>query len=162
MKGIELSRKFYFEIGEPILKSEFPELFPFVAAGLVGSGSECFGYDDSLSRDHDFSPSFCIFIPDDLPREKEFLLERAYSKLPSEFLGVSRPKIVTESGRRGVIRTGDFYSAKCGRRDGALMADEWLTVPEYALAEAVNGEVFVDNYGEFSKIRETLRRYPRR
>ena len=34
--------------------------------------------------------------------------------------------------------------------------EQWLRLPDYALAEAVNGEVFFDNYGEYSKIRENL------
>jgi hypothetical protein len=33
---------------------------------------------------------------------------------------------------------------------------QWLNIPEYALAEAVNGEVFTDDLGEFSRIREKL------
>ena len=33
---------------------------------------------------------------------------------------------------------------------------QWLSLPDYALAEAVNGEVFFDHYGEFSRIREEL------
>ncbi|HAE80841.1 MAG TPA: hypothetical protein DCG70_04655, partial [Lachnoclostridium sp.] len=36
----------------------------------------------------------------------------------------------------------------------------WLTLPEQSLAEAVNGELFFDNYGEVSRIREAVRFYP--
>ena len=61
MKGLELSKKFFYEYGKPML-DEFPDLLPYIAVGLVGSGSECYGYDDELSTDHDFSPEFCIFL----------------------------------------------------------------------------------------------------
>ena len=63
MKGIDLSRAYYEQYGKEMLEKDFPELLPFLAAGLLGSGSECFGYDDEVSRDHDFDPGFCIFIP---------------------------------------------------------------------------------------------------
>ncbi len=54
MQGLELTRLFFEECGRPMLEEQFPDLLPFLAAGLFGSGSECFGYDDEISRDHDF------------------------------------------------------------------------------------------------------------
>ena len=63
MNGMELSKAFYTEIGEPMLRERFPELLPFLAVGLTGSGSECYGFDDEISQDHDFEPGFCIFVP---------------------------------------------------------------------------------------------------
>ena len=61
-KGLELSRKYFLETAEPKLKDAFPELYPRLAAGLCGNGSECFGYDDEVSRDHDWGPAFCIWL----------------------------------------------------------------------------------------------------
>ena len=63
MNGLELSRAFFEECGRPMLEESFPSLLPYLAAGLCGSGSECFGYDDALSRDHDFEPGFLLFLP---------------------------------------------------------------------------------------------------
>ena len=119
MKGLELSRKFYETYGAPMLHEKFPELEDKLAIGLVGDGSECFGYDDDISRDHDFEPGFCIFVPDDIDSSTEFKLERAYAKLPKSFEGVDRLKISPVGGsRHGVIKTGDFYLAKTGSRTG--------------------------------------------
>ena len=59
MKGLELARDYFERCGRPMLERDFPELMPFLAAGLCGSGSECFGWDDEVSRDHDFEPGFC-------------------------------------------------------------------------------------------------------
>ena len=163
MKGLELSRKFYAEHGEPMLKEQFAEFLPFLAVGLVGSGSECFGFDDDISKDHDFEPAFCIFIPDEdkLGRKAAFELERAYSKLPKQFMGFERNIVSAVGGsRHGVIRIGDFFEAKTGSRSGELSLRDWLSLPEYSLAEAVNGEVFLDNYGEFTRIRESLSYFP--
>ena len=162
MKGLELARAFFEEYGKPMLEG-FPELLPYLAAGLTGSGSECFGYDDEISRDHDFEPGFCIFLPGEetLDRKNAFMLERAYTKLPKEFQGFRRSQMQPVGGaRHGVLRTSDFFLAKTGTPDGQLSLTDWLTVPEATLAEAVNGDIFFDNYGEVSRIRQRLAYYP--
>ena len=63
MTGLEIARGYFEEYGRPMLEREFPEVLPQLAAGLCGSGSECFGYDDDISRDHDFAPGFLLFLP---------------------------------------------------------------------------------------------------
>ena len=55
MNGMEISRAYYEAFGKPMLE-EFPGILPYAAAGLLGSGSECLGFDDEVSRDHDFEP----------------------------------------------------------------------------------------------------------
>ena len=163
MNGLELSRSFFEEYGRPMLEESFPELMPLLAVGLVGSGSERFGFDDEISRDHDFEPGFCMFLPteDRLDRRSEFLLERAYSKLPKEYEGIKRLRMSPVGGNRnGVMRTADFYSGKTGFPDGGLSTEAWLTIPDEALAEAVNGEVFYDGYGEFTAIRNRIKNMP--
>ncbi len=163
MKGLDISRAFYREYGEPMLRERFPELVPLVAAGLFGSGSECYGYDDEVSRDHDFEPGFCLFLPgeDVVDRRAAFMLERAYASLPKEFMGLRRAMVSPVGGaRHGVLRTADFMTEKVGSADGQLDIRTWLSIPEYALAEAVNGEIFADPYGEITAIRERLGKRP--
>ena len=163
MNGLQLSRDFYVAYGQPMLESDFPELLPYLAVGLTGSGSECFGWDDEVSRDHDFEPGFCIFLPgeDVVDRRAAFRLERAYAKLPKEFQGVQRPMLLPVGGaRRGVLRTADFFTEKCGAPDGVLTLAEWLTAPEQSLAEATNGELYFDGYGEVTEIRKRLAYFP--
>ena len=146
-----------------MLRERFPELCPFLATGLAGSGSECLGFDDEVSRDHDFEPGFCIFLPgeDVVDRKAAFALERAYAKLPGEFMGVRRAKVSPVGGaRHGVMRTADFMMDKTGTPDGNLSALQWLSLPDFALAEAVGGEIFDDWYCEITAIRKRLRRRP--
>lgn len=164
MTGIELARGFYEEYGAPMLREQFPELVSLIAVGLVGSGSECFGFDDEISRDHDFEPGFCLFIPDEevIDRQLCFRLERAYAKLPKEYMGVRRQTMNPVGGNRhGVIRIGDFYKEKVGSRDGVLTTAQWLSLPSFSLAEATNGEVFRDDLGLFSGIRNALSEMPK-
>ena len=184
--GRELAREYFEAYGKPMLEREFPEVLPYLAAGFTGSGSEHYGFDDETSRDHDFEPGFCIFLPDEtvVDRRAEFLLSRAYAKLPQEFDGVKRLSADPVGGsRHGVMRTADFYYEKAGVPKGTavmesadlpadraalprgsgmqvLSQDAWLRIPDYVLAEAVNGEVYFDNYGEFTRIREALQNMP--
>ena len=159
MNGLELARGYFEDFGKPMLESDFADILPYLAAGFVGSGSEHYGYDDEVSRDHDFEPGFCIFLPGEnsVDRRRAFQLERAYAKLPKEYAGIKRQRISPVGGNRnGVIRTDEFYLKAVGSANGELSLEQWLRIPDYALAEAINGEVFFDNYGEFSKIREEL------
>lgn len=163
MKGIEIAKSFYLEYGEPMLKTEFAELFPLLAVGFVGSGSERYGFDDETSRDHDFEAGFSIFLPseDKIDRRAEFLLERAYQKLPKEYMGVKRSLLSPVGGNRnGPVRAAEFYLQKVGRADGNLTKTEWLTLPSSTLFEATNGEVFYDGLGEFTSIRKALEIMP--
>lgn len=159
MKGLELSEKFYLEYGAPMIHSEFHEIESLIAVGLCGSGSECFGFDDGISADHDFEPGFCLFIPDEdiIDRRTAFLLEKAYNSLPKEYLGFKRNNINPVGGKRtGVMRIGDFFESKTGSKSGILSANEWFSIPEYSLAEAVNGKIFRDDLGMVTEIRNHL------
>ncbi len=163
MKGLELSKRYYEKYGKPMLEEQFPEIIPLIAVGLVGSGSDCYGYDDDISHDHDFEPGFCLFLPDEsIIDEKTFFnLERAYSKLPKEFCGYKRSLVKPVGGsRNGVFRTKDFYNKKIGSPNGELTIEQWFSLPDYTLAEATNGEVFEDDFGEFTEIRDKIKNMP--
>lgn len=163
MTGLEMSKSYFNDYGKEMLNNEFPDIMKYLSVGLVGSGSECLGYDDEISSDHDFEPGFCIFIPDEsiIDRKTEFMLERAYSRLPKEYMGKKRANIAPVGGtRHGIIRTRDFIKEKTGTDDGILTIKEWISIPEQSLIEVTNGEIFFDNYGEMSKLRENLSYYP--
>lgn len=157
MRGLDISECFYEEYGREMIASRFPEYEKVIAVGIAGEGSDCFGYDDELSRDHDFEAGFCLWIPDRMERELEFKLSRAYAKLPEEYLGVRRERQSLFGGnRRGVALNGEFYRRFTGRPGVPEGLLEWLYTPEYSLACAVNGKVFRDDLGEFSDVRRRL------
>lgn len=160
MKGLELSRKYYETLGVPMLKSQFGSYYDRIAAGLVGEGSECFGFDDEISRDHDWGPSFSLWL---CKEDYDIIgaeLQNAYNKLPAEFSGFSARTETELSGKRvGVHSIGDFYKKYIGLERSPITIDEWRRIPEHLLAVATNGEVFYDPLGKFSEIRQKLLDY---
>lgn len=158
MKGIELAREFYEEFGRPMIEGDFAEYVDRIAVGIVGRGSECFGFDDDISTDHDFEPGFCIWLTDEDEREFGFKLFRAYSALPKEYKGYKlqeRSNSITSG--RGVMTISEFYRNYTGKADGPENLSDWLYIPSQYLAEATNGEVFYDPLGEFSRIRDYIK-----
>ena len=163
MNGLELSEAFYEQFGAPMLHEQFPDEEKYVAVGLLGSGSECLGFDDEISQDHDFEPGFCLLLPreDVIDRRTAFQLERAYAKLPKAFMGFRRSALAPVGGaRHGVLRTSEFFTEKVGAPDGVLTVDQWLKLPQQALLEATGGQLFRDDLGAVTAIRAALSAMP--
>ena len=156
MPGLELCRQFYLQCGAPLIERTFGENGRRFAAGLAGPGSDCLGFDDELSRDHDFGPGFCLWLTDEDDETFGGELRRLYSELPRQFGGCVRNTTPQGADRVGVMRIGDFYRRYTGSRDIPEGDAAWLRIPEHLLAAAVSGEVFRDGLGEFSRIRSGL------
>lgn len=158
MKGIDLAREFYEEYGKPMIERDFAEYADRIAIGLVGRGSECFGFDDEISTDHDFEPGFCLWLTEGDERKFGFKLFRAYSALPKEYKGFKlKQRSNCSSNGRGVMTIPDFYRNYTGGITGPEHLSDWLYIPSQYLAEATNGEVFYDPLGEFTRIREHIK-----
>ena len=153
MQGLEEARKLYERYGVDMIERLFPNWAGRIAAGLVGHGSECFGFDDELSRDHDFPEGFCLWVDDETDRAIGVQLARAYRALP--FQKAKERSALSETSR-GVRRISDFYSRYTGCAGAPENDMQWLNLPSHALAESTNGAVFRDDQGLFSSIRETL------
>ncbi len=157
--GLSLCRAYYETYGRPMIRERFGAYESRIAVGLAGRGSDCFGYDDEASRDHDWGPDFCLWVTDETYEEIGEALEKAYLALPEEFQGYRRAPAVNGQGRRGVWRISDFYRSLTGT--DRYEDIDWRNVPDYALAAAVNGEVFRDDEGIFCAFRDRLKEgYP--
>jgi len=161
MKGLELSKEYFKEFGLPMLERDFKEELNKMTIGLVGHGSECFGFDDEISKDHDFEPGFSIWLSDSDYEEFGFKLFRAYSKLPKEYKGlINSDKSALGPKYKGVHTVKEFYSFYIGSNGLPKTLDDWMNIPDYYLAEATNGELFINNNKEFNEMREYLLNRP--
>lgn len=175
MTGLELCRRYYEEYGQPMIAEKFPDYESCIAVGLVGKGSDCFGFDDVLSRDHDFGPRFVLWVTKEVYNQIGKELQAAYENLPTSFMGIDRIETFHGKDRCGVMIIEEFYKNVLGINPVGIFAQpeenhasgkekmdaikSWLAVQDYALAAAVNGEVFRDDEGIFTKYREILQAY---
>ncbi|MCL2491776.1 MAG: DUF4037 domain-containing protein [Coriobacteriia bacterium] len=161
MNGLELAEAFWWERGYPALCELMDDAIDRVAAGMVGEGSECFGFDDRYSRDHHWGPAFCLWLTADDMHTWAAPLQKLYTSLSKEGFGGFDPRIDDEMSatRVGVQSIPTFYHRHLGVSDTPPDLSVWRTIPEESLAVATNGKVFVDRLGEFSRIRDELLRY---
>lgn len=157
--GLKLAKEFYETYGKPMIAEKFGKYEDRIAVGLAGRGSDCFGYDDEASRDHDWGPDFCLWVTDETWAEIGEDLQRAYEALPEEFRGCRRAPRVNGKNRRGVIRISEFYRGLVGT--DRYREIDWRSVSDTSLAAAVNGLVFRDDEGIFTAFRnQLLQGYP--
>ncbi|MBR0510339.1 MAG: DUF4037 domain-containing protein [Clostridia bacterium] len=162
MRGLELSRAYFEEYGRPALKEAFGGDFAYLACGVCGQGSECFGFDDETSRDHDFDPGFFIWLDRAHYRDMEFRVSRVYDRLPRTFEGVGLIGMSAyENARHGVRETESFFAGFTGL-DGVVPESpmQWMAIPSFRLATALNGEIFYDGPGTVTRFRAALSAMP--
>lgn len=160
IKGLELSKNYFYDVVLPEFEKDLNDILSLCAFGLVGEGSECCGYDDKISQDHDFGPSVCIWLRKDDNLKYKDRINKVLKNLPKTYLGFQELK-ESEWGldRRGLLNIEDFYFKFLGSSNPPKTIADWQKIPETALATATNGEVFLDNLGEFTKIRKELLNY---
>ncbi len=153
MRGLDEARALFDARGRDWLRRDFPDREARIAVGLVGRGSECFGFDDETSRDHDFEPGFCLWLTDEDYAAVGAALARGYR---SQVGRSAAAHSAMAEQRLGVHRIGDFYARYTGSPGAPGSWRQWMSLPSYALAEATNGEVWRDGLGAFSAIRQTI------
>jgi hypothetical protein len=160
VKGLALSERYFLEICLPMIEEQFPAYQEKIAAGLVGDGSECFGFDDEISRDHDWGPAFCLWLTKEDYGTIGPALRNEVDKLPREFAGIkARSESFWGGGRTGVFEIGEFYKRFIGFNHVPEGLREWQVIPEENLAAATNGKVFMDPVGMFTAFRERLKAF---
>lgn len=157
MNGLTLALAYWKHVGLPAFRSQMPEVLERAAVGLAGEGSECFGFDDALSRDHDWGPGFCIWLTETDYARLGKAVQELYRDLPPAFDGWP-PRQQTPGGgeRVGCLCIPNWYARYTGCAYGPQTLEQWRRVPEAFLAAATNGAVFQDSLGLFSAVRERL------
>lgn len=174
MQGIELSRRFYADIVRPWLAEVAPGL-PHAAA-LVGYGSELLGFDDELSRDHNWGPRVHIFLTRErFEAEAQRLVAAFAAAAPQSYLGEpigwrNRPHPPAGGDEAvGALAHGLEVHTVEGTLErilGVRSVDglgpmQWLGFPEQRLLAFTAGAVFHDDDGRLSAAREQLSYLPR-
>lgn len=166
------SRRFYEQYGRKMIHEQFGDYEDRIAVGMAGAGSDCYGFDDSISMDHDYGVGFCMWLTqtdyDDIGADINLAYEMLIQKYTQEH-PVSTQNARLQD-RRGAMTIGAFYentlgirldeSTVSGQENAGFLDDNvWLTLEEQRLAEAVNGQVFRDDLGIFTRIRDGLCAY---
>ena len=158
---IAKNRRFYDEHVAELIHSGFPEYEDRIAVGIAGEGSDCFGYDDEISRDHDFGTGVCLWVTDEDMERFGYKLSIAYNELTDSVHRSYYTKRLRE--RRGVMTIHDFYSGilqvDCDTDHCHLSEADWYYLDHTCLKTATNGEVFRDDLGMFSSFRRLLLDY---
>ena len=161
MSSIEASKRFYENEIAPLIHEQFPDYEGSIAVGIAGEGSDCFGYDDLISRDHDFGTGVCLWLTDEDYQKIGKELADAYDKKAYDRPGANLTERLKE--RRGVMTIHDFYSnilcIDCDTNGCTMPYEKWNDLDHACLATAVNGEVFRDDLGAFSAFRKLLLDY---
>ena len=151
--NMDRSKAFYESAGKAMIEKHFPQYVERIAVGLVGEGSDCFGFDDEISSDHDYAPGFCMWLTEKDYQEIGAKLQKEYDQLTS-----SEGRL---GYRRGVFSINQFYSGImeiAGDYENTLSVD-YEACKEHLLATASNGQVFRDDLGVFTKIRNQILKY---
>lgn len=154
--NITRSREFYDKYGKRMIRTKFPEYEDKIAVGVVGMGSDCFGFDDEISMDHDYDIGFQMWLTPEVYDEIGEQLIYAYKDLLKE-AGVDEESYGRLVERRGVFLIKDFYQEILGQ--GYNLGKASFNHSDYQLAAATNGEVFRDDLGEFTAVRNKLLEY---
>ena len=177
ISNLERSRIFYETYGKEMIHAKFPGYEDRIAVGVVGEGSDCFGFDDFISADHDYETGFCMWLTEADYSEIGKELQMEYENLVRQYGKPCSHDLFLQE-RRGVFSINGFYDnllktaldyEECAKEDGfdsdgvtrfeQQMPVFWEQVGEQQLAAAVNGEVFFDKAGIFTTVRQQLRDY---
>lgn len=157
----EGSRSFYDKIIAPMIKEKFAEYEDRIAVGIAGEGSDCFGFDDFISRDHDFGTGVVLWLTDEDYDAIGARLSAEYNRIIDSHPGNNLTDRLRE--RRGVMTINGFYSnilgIDCDLDKCEFSEEDWYTLDHNCLATAVNGEVYRDDLGKFSAFRRMLLDY---
>ena len=161
MDVIEKNRRFYDEHVADLIHTRFHEYEDRIAVGIVGEGSDCFGYDDEISRDHDFGTGVCLWVTDDDMKRFGHMLSIAYNELVDSVERSFYTERLRE--RRGVMTIHNFYSnilqIDCDTDHCEMTEAAWYALDHACLKTATNGEVFRDDLGAFTAFRKLLLDY---
>ncbi len=185
--GLKLCRAYFEETVRPALEKEYPDILKRAAFGLFGYGSDCYGFDDVYSRDHDWGPGVCIWLRRSDYKKYSEELKKWYETLDKSFRGYERRNTPQGEGRIGVLCFEDFVEGIVGKIQGKQLLElyenersvsfdietskaagtvtesqnvsnvVWRSCSQISLGCLVNGEIFHDESGYVTGFRKFVK-----
>ena len=155
--GLELCRRYYEAFGKPVINRSFKNLLEHIAVGMAGEGSECLGFDDDISADHDFGPGFVIWVDNTVSDSDIKKLQDFYSLLPKSYMGYTRLETAKGQGRVGVIKLSDYLKKATGFDHFPEGITEWQYTVDENLVLLINGEIYQDKGNIINSLRQRVK-----
>lgn len=147
LSGLDISEIFYENKVKPLLDTKYKDLK--LCVGLFGEGSECLGYDDYISKDHDFGEGVVILL------SKENY-ERYGKSLKEDYEALQSNRNTIANNRVGVFCIDDYLNHYMP----FLNENDYYIYDDYYFLNITNGKIFMDSDGTFSKIRSQYQYFP--
>jgi hypothetical protein len=163
MKGLDLCRRYFREVAWPALQEHFPEYLDRIACGLIGPGSDVFGFDDAISQDHNWGPRFWVVLSTrDYASVGNRMQEVLLAKVPASFEGYEiRPFPPGAGERHARVRDiRELCESLLGHAELPSNDVAWLGIAEHRLFELQAGEVWHDPGRLLTVIREKAAYFP--
>jgi hypothetical protein len=157
MKGINLCRNFWFDVGFPAIRKDLPESISFLAVGPP-AGSQCYGNDDEVSQDHGWGPGFVVWLTGDAYARFAQTLQLLLDGLLHEYLGYAWQVQPEHTCRVHELHRYTNYLVGYPASPEATL--DWLHIPELGLFEITHRPVFYDTPGQMTKHFASFQRYP--
>lgn len=169
VSAIELGRDFFREVVKPTIERICPDVLDQAACGRMGLGSECLGLDDTISRDHHWGPRVDLLLSEFVCDNQDdcmfcnpgqyCVINRITDELPEAYRGF--PLEAGHVGGKGLSPESlkDFLQRSIGRQSAPETLQDWLDIPEEDIIHVVNGEVWHDGPGTFTKLRAVFNAY---
>lgn len=159
---VEKCRLFYEGYLKEAIHKDFGAYEDKIGVGITGYGSECFGFDDEYSYDHDCNVRLFLFVDKEtlfaignqLQSEYENQLERFYKDYNIKINASLNINKVD-----GVVETKSYYTNILELDHLPVTDEEWYSVKEEKLAMASNGVIFTNNNCQVTDIRKYLSDY---
>lgn len=158
--SMTLGKAFFEQVVRPAMARVCPRVLEAAAVGRFGWGSECFGMEDALSRDHHWGPRVDLLLPASVFAQVDESVWREVSTgFPDSFEGFAlEPGHVGGAGLAPEDLDG-YLMRMIGRTTPPVSDAEWLAIPEEDILHVINGEVWHDGAGAFTAMREALGAY---
>ena len=157
---VSISHQFFAEILLPILRRDFAAETAQTAFGVFGYGSEVMGMDDAYSSDHHWGIRINAVMPDVLYQDRGRTMAQAVlPHMPETYHGYDVR--AGFSGGTGLSITGleSYLKTTIGIDHAPASYGDWLGAPEEDIIHIVNGELWLDETGRFTHVRQVLQDY---